>query len=144
MIDDKVLNKFSKALKKENLKLTIQRQAVLKNVMENRDHRECDEIYDNLKKEEVNVSRATVYRTVGILEKYGFVRKLELGDGRARYEYKLGMGHHDHMVCIECGKIIEYFNSEIEDLQEKICNDMNFKLVRHIHQLFGICSICQD
>ena len=144
MIDDKVLNKFSKALKKEILKLTIQRQAVLKNVMENRDHRECDEIYDNLKKEEVNVSRATVYRTVGILEKYGFVRKLELGDGRARYEYKLGMGHHDHMVCIECGKIIEYFNAEIEDLQEKICNDMNFKLVRHIHQLFGICSICQD
>ena len=144
MIDDKVLTKFAKVLKKENLKLTQQRQAVLKNVMDNRDHRECDEIFDHLKREGMNVSRATVYRTVAILEKYGFVRKLELGDGRARYEYKLGMGHHDHIICVDCGKIIEFFNAEIEDLQEKICKDMNFKLVRHIHQLFGLCQTCQE
>ena len=144
MIDEKVLNKFSKVLKKENLKLTRQRQAVLKDVMENMGHRECDEIFDHLKHEGKEVSRATVYRTVFILEKYGFLRKLELGDGRARYEYKLGMGHHDHMVCIECAKIIEFFNAEIEDLQEKICDDMNFKLVRHIHQLFGLCETCRE
>ena len=67
MIDDKVLTKFSKVLKKENLKLTIQRQAVLKDVMENRDHRECDEIFDHLKRDGMNVSRATVYRTIAIL-----------------------------------------------------------------------------
>tara|TARA_B100000029_G_scaffold512686_1_gene610054 strand:- start:1098 stop:1532 length:435 start_codon:yes stop_codon:yes gene_type:complete len=144
MIDDKVLTKFSKVLKKENLKLTHQRQAVLKDVMENRDHRECDEIFDHLKRDGMNVSRATVYRTIAILEKYGFVRKLELGDGRARYEYKLGMGHHDHMICVDCGKIIEFFNAEIEDMQDKICEDMNFKLVRHIHQLFGLCQTCQE
>lgn len=144
MIDEKVINKFTQVLKKENLKFTQQRLAVLKDVVENRDHRECDEIFDHLKGEGKIVSRATVYRTVSILEKYGFVRKLELGDGRARYEYKLGMGHHDHMVCVECSKIIEFYNAEIEDLQEKICDDMNFKLVRHIHQLFGLCETCRE
>ena len=144
MIDEKVLNKFSRVLKKENLKLTRQRKAILKDVMGNRSHRECDEIFDHLKHEGEKVSRATVYRTISILVKYGFLRKLELGDGRARYEYKLGMGHHDHMVCIECAKIIEFFNAKIEDLQEKLCDDMNFKLVRHIHQLFGLCETCRE
>ena len=144
MIDKKVLEKFQSVLKKEQLKLTKQRLTVLENVVNNRGHRECDEIYDQLKSDGKNVSRATVYRTIAILEKYAFLRKLELGDGRARYEYKLGLGHHDHMVCIECGQIIEFFNTEIESLQDQICKEKNFKLVRHIHQLFGVCEICQD
>ena len=143
-MDKQILNKFKTVLKKEQLKLTKQRLAVLANMIKSKGHRECDEIYDQLKSNGENVSRATVYRTVAILEKYGFLRKLELGDGRARYEYKLGLDHHDHMVCIECGQIIEFVNSEIELLQDKICIDMNFKLVRHIHQLFGVCEICQN
>ena len=141
MVDQKILDKFQNVLKKENLKLTKQRLAVLSNIVHNDSHRECDEIYEQIKAKGENVSRATVYRTVAILEKYSFLRKLELGDGRARYEYKLGQGHHDHMVCIECGDIIEFYNDELETLQEKICKKMNFKLVRHIHQLFGVCKI---
>ena len=143
MVDQKILDKFQNVLKKENLKLTKQRLAVLNNVVHNDGHRECDEIYEQIKAKGEYVSRATVYRTVAILEKYSFLRKLELGDGRARYEYKLGQGHHDHMVCIECGEIIEFLNDELEALQEEICKKMNFKLVRHIHQLFGVCEICQ-
>jgi len=144
MVDKKILDKFKNILKKENLKLTKQRLAVLSNVVNNSGHRECDEIFDQIKSQGENVSRATVYRTVGILEKYSFLRKLELGDGRARYEYKFGQGHHDHMVCIECGDIIEFFNNEIENLQVQICKEKKFKLVRHIHQLFGVCEICLD
>ena len=144
MVDKKILDKFKNVLRKESLKLTKQRLAVLSNVVNNSGHRECDEIFDHLKSDGENVSRATVYRTVGILEKYSFLRKLELGDGRARYEYKLDRGHHDHMVCIECGEIIEFFNSELESLQDEICKEKKFKLVRHIHQLFGVCEICLD
>ena len=111
MINKNVLNKFQIILKKENLKLTKQRIVVLNNIVNNDGHRECDEIYDNLKLKGKKVSRATVYRTIAILEKYNFLRKLDFGDGRARYEFKLDLGHHDHMVCIECGGINEFFKN---------------------------------
>ena len=143
MIDKKVLEKFQNILKKEQLKLTKQRIAVLANVVNNRGHRECDEIYDQLKSDGENVSRATVYRTIAILEKYAFLRKLELGDGRARYESKVNSPHHDHLICTSCGKIVEFIDQDIEDLQEKIAKNYHFNLQRHIHQLFGICKKCR-
>ncbi|MAJ45261.1 MAG: transcriptional repressor [Candidatus Marinimicrobia bacterium] len=136
MTDKKVLSKFQNALKKENLKLTKQRLSILDNIVSNTGHRECDEIYDQLKADGKNVSRATVYRTVSILEKYGIVRKLELGDGRARYEYKYGQGHHDHMICVETGEIIEFMSDEIEEIQDKIAKENGFEIIKHIHQLF--------
>ena len=136
MADKKVIEKFQNALKKENLKLTKQRLSILNNIINSSGHRECDEIYDELKVDGENASRATVYRTVGILEKYGIVRKLELGDGRARYEYKFGKGHHDHMICVETGKIIEFISDEIERIQDKIAEEHGFKIIKHIHQLF--------
>ncbi len=136
MTDKKVLSKFQNALKKENLKSTKQRLSILDNIVSNTGHRECDEIYDQLKADGKNVSRATVYRTVSILEKYAIVRKLELGDGRARYEYKYGQGHHDHMICVETGEIIEFMSDEIEEIQDKIAKENGFEIIKHIHQLF--------
>ena len=136
MADKKVIEKFQNALKKENLKLTKQRLSILNNIINSSGHRECDEIYDELKVDGENASRATVYRTVGILEKYGIVRKLELGDGRARYEYKFGKGHHDHMICVETGKIVEFMSDEIEKIQDKIAEEHGYEIIKHIHQLF--------
>jgi len=136
MADKKVIEKFQNALKKENLKLTKQRLSILNNIVNSSGHRECDEIYDELKVDGENASRATVYRTVGILEKYGIVRKLELGDGRARYEYKFGKGHHDHMICVETGKIVEFMSDEIEKIQDKIAEEHGYEIIKHIHQLF--------
>ena len=136
MANRKVLEKFKNALRKENLKLTKQRLAILDNIVNNSGHRECDEIYDQLKTDGENVSRATVYRTVAILEKYSILRKLELGDGRARYEYKFGKGHHDHMICVETGDIIEFMSEEIETIQDKIAKEHGYEIIKHIHQLF--------
>ena len=136
MANGKVLEKFKNALKKENLKLTKQRLVILDNIVNNSGHRECDEIYDQLKGDGENVSRATVYRTVAILEKYSILRKLELGDGRARYEYKFEKGHHDHMICVETGDIIEFMSDEIETIQDKIAEEHGYEIIKHIHQLF--------
>ena len=136
MANRNVLEKFKNALRKENLKLTKQRLAILDNIVNNSGHRECDEIYDQLKGDGENVSRATVYRTVAILEKYSILRKLELGDGRARYEYKFGKGHHDHMICVETGDIIEFMSEEIETIQDKIAKEHGYEIIKHIHQLF--------
>ncbi len=84
-----------------------------------------------------------MYRTLDILVQNNFVRKLNFGDGRARYESKINSLHHDHLICVKCRKIIEFVDDDIEELQEKIAYKFQFSLQRHIHQLFGICKECQ-
>ncbi|MDP6569880.1 MAG: Fur family transcriptional regulator [Candidatus Marinimicrobia bacterium] len=143
MTDTALLDKFKIALKKEGLKNTPQRVAVLEEIIKDEGHRESEEIYLALKNQGRHVSRATVYRTMDILVSNGFARKLNLGDGRARYESKVNSPHHDHLVCIDCGLIIEFMDQEIEDIQEEIADQHDFVLKRHIHQLFGLCKTCQ-
>ena len=108
------------------------------------DHRDAEEIYLDIRQSGLNVSRATVYRTIDVLVKNKMVRKLELGDGRARYEHKVNATHHDHLICIQCGKIEEFMDEVIESRQDEIVKKFGYKLVRHIHQLFIICSECES
>ncbi len=143
MADQKLLNRFKEALKKEGLKYTPQRTAVLEEIIKDKGHRESEEIYLALKKSGQHVSRATIYRTMDILVNNGFARKMNLGDGRARYESKVNSPHHDHLVCMDCGLIVEFMDQQIEDLQDKIAIQYNFQLKRHIHQLFGLCKKCR-
>ena len=143
MADQKLLNRFKEALKKEGLKYTPQRTAVLEEIIKDKGHRESEEIYLALKKRGQSVSRATVYRTMDILVNNGFARKMNLGDGRARYESKVNSPHHDHLVCMDCGLIVEFMDQKIEDLQDEIAIQYEFQLKRHIHQLFGLCKKCQ-
>ena len=143
MVDQKLLNRFKETLKKEGLKYTPQRTAVLEEIIKDKGHRESEEIYLALKKRGQHVSRATVYRTMDILVNNGFARKMNLGDGRARYESKVNSPHHDHLVCMDCGLIVEFMDQKIEDLQDEIAIQYEFQLKRHIHQLFGLCKKCQ-
>ena len=143
MVDEKILEKFKKILHKESLKVTPQRIAVLEEMLKDMGHRESEEIYFSIKEQNINVSRATVYRTLDILVQNKFVRKLNLGDGRARYENKVGGHHHDHMICNSCGLIIEFVDPQIEKLQDVIAEKNKFILTNHIHQLFGICQDCK-
>ena len=144
MVDETIELKFKKVLKNEKLKFTPQRLLVLEEVIANTDHRECEEIYLSIKNKGNVISRATVYRTIDILHANGFVRKLDIGDGRSRYESKINSPHHDHIICIDCGTIIEFVNDDIERIQDEICKEKKFRLIRHIHQLFGICSNCNE
>ena len=136
MLTEKIKDDFSNLLIKEGMKLTSSRLSILDNILSNDSHRECDQIYEDLINDNVKVSRATIYRTLDVLVKYDYVRKLDIGDGKVRYEKKLGTKHHDHMICIETGDIIEFHNNEIEDLQDKIAERHGYKIVRHVHQLF--------
>ncbi|MBT3477844.1 MAG: transcriptional repressor [Candidatus Marinimicrobia bacterium] len=134
---------LKKALRKEGLRYTQQRQAVWDELRATDAHRDAEEIYLSLRNSGLTVSRATVYRTIDVLVKNNMVRKLELGDGRARYEHKIDSTHHDHLICVQCGKIEEFMDEVIEERQDKIVEKFNFKLIRHIHQLFVICSECK-
>ena len=128
-------------LKSEGLRYTKQRQQVWDEIRRSSEHRDAEQIYIQInkiarKKQDLKVSRATVYRTIDVLVKNNLVRKMELGDGRALYEHKIDDGHHDHIICIETGKIIEFYDEDLENLQENIVKKYGYKLVRHVHQLF--------
>ena len=123
-------------LRKEGLRYTSQRQAVWNEIKKSEEHRDAEDIYLQLKSNNHNVSRATVYRTIDVLVKNHMVRKMDLGDGRNLFEPRIDDEHHDHMICLDTGKIIEFFDEELEDLQDKIAEKHGYKVVRHVHQLF--------
>ena len=135
-ISDKLINQFKEALSSEGLRFTEQRLAVLEDILKSNSHRDCDEIYSSLHSSGNKVSRATIYRTLDVLIDYGFIRKLDIGDGSVKYEGKIGSPHHDHMICIETGKIIEFVDDRIEKIQDKIAKDKGYEIVKHVHQLF--------
>ena len=136
MVSKNIINRSKEVLKKEGLKCTTQRTDVLIEVMNDSGHRECDEILVALNKDNKIVSRATLYRTLDIMEKYEFLRKMDIGDGKFLYEKKINKPHHDHMIDVETGEITEFFNEEIETIQNEVAAKHGFKIIKHIHQLF--------
>ena len=133
---------LKKVLKREGLRYTHQRQAIWDELSASDEHRDAEEIYLALYNSGLKVSRATVYRTIDVLVKNNLVRKFDLGDGRARYENKMDTAHHDHLICVQCGKIEEFMDNVIENRQEVIVENFGYRLIRHIHQLFVICDEC--
>ena len=123
-------------LRSEGLRYTAQRQAVWDEIRKSNEHRDAEDIYLKLKSDGVRVSRATVYRTIDVLVKNRLVRKMDVGDGRSLFEPRLDDKHHDHMICLETGNIIEFFDEELENLQDRIAKEYGYKVVRHVHQLF--------
>ena len=131
------IDQLKNILKTEGLRYTKQRQQVWDEIRISSEHRDAEEIYIAINKNKaLKVSRATVYRTIDVLVKNNLVRKMDLGDGRALYEHKIDDGHHDHIICVETGKIIEFYNEDLENLQENIVKKHGYELVRHVHQLF--------
>jgi|TARA_B100002052_G_C15766781_1_gene545025 Fur family ferric uptake transcriptional regulator len=124
------------ALKKEGLRFTEQRKFIWDEITSSNDHREAEDIFLSLRKKNINVSRATVYRTIDVLVKNNLVRKLDIGDAPSKYENKIDSHHHDHMICLETGDIIEFYNEELENLQDEIAKKHGYKVIRHVHQLF--------
>lgn len=135
--------KLKNILKHEGLRYTSQREAIWNELRSSREHRDAEAIYLALRQSNIEVSRATVYRTIDVLVKNKLVRKLDVGIGPSKFEYKSDSSHHDHIICIQCGKIDEFLENSIEELQDKIAAEYGYKLVRHIHQLFGICRNCE-
>ena len=90
------------------------------------------------------VSRATVYRTLALLQEGGFVESLDTGRGELVYEHILGHRHHDHMICLSCGRIEEFHDARIEKLQQEAAAKKGFALESHLHRLLGTCKRCQS
>lgn len=125
-----------------NLKITKQRRAVLEAFLGSEDHVSAEELYKLVTEKEPKIGLATVYRTLSLLTQSGLASELDFGDGQKRYEHKFMHSHHDHMICTECGKIIEFSHPMIEKLQEEVAGRHGFKLTSHKLDLFGLCAEC--
>ncbi len=137
------LKAFEKFLGKQYLKFTPQRKAIFDAVFATHQHFDADELVLILKEHGKNISRASVYRTLDLLVKSGLVHTLELGNSKKAYEHVAGHKHHDHLICLECGQTIEFDDSFIEMLQEKVCDRLNFQAQRHSLRIFGKCEKCR-
>ena len=134
---------FSQYLRRQNLKLTAQRELILKVFLGHRGHVSAEELYQKTKERKSGVGFATVYRTLKHLTLCGLARELDFGDGRIQYEPDFNRQHHDHMICTQCGTYIEFLNPQIEALQEQVSRKHGFKITSHRMQLYGLCQKCQ-
>ena len=121
----------------KGVKLTDQRKIIAKVMSESDDHPDVDELYQRVSKIDSKISIATVYRTVKLFEESGILAKHEFKGGKARYE-ELNESHHDHLIDIKTGEIIEFVDDEIEKLQKKVAEKYGYELVDHKLELYGV------
>ena len=121
----------------KGVKLTEQRKIIAKVMSEANDHPNVDELYNRVSKIDSKISIATVYRTVKLFEETGILTKHEFKGGKARYE-ELNESHHDHLIDIKSGEIIEFVDQEIENLQKKVAEKYGYNLVDHKLELYGV------
>ena len=122
---------------KKGVKLTEQRKVIARVMTESDDHPDVDELYKRVTKIDSKISIATVYRTVKLFEDSGILTKHDFKGGKARYE-ELSEQHHDHLIYIKSGEIIEFVDNEIEELQKKVAEKYGYDLVDHKLELYGI------
>ena len=117
--------------------MTDQRRTIAKLLESTNDHPDVEELHKRVNQVDQSISLATVYRTVKLFEESGILDKLEFGDGRARYE-DADREHHDHLINIQNGEVIEFVDSDIELLQEKIATKLGYRLLGHKLELYGV------
>ncbi len=130
------MNSIEKICSQKGVRLTDQRKLVAEVMSDAKDHPDVDELHKRVTKIDPKVSVATVYRTVKLFEEAGIIEKHDFKSGKARYE-RAPEEHHDHLIDVNSGEIIEFVNEEIEKLQENVAKKLGYKLVDHRLELYG-------
>ena len=134
---------FRRLLKERGLKSTRQRDAIIQLFMESGgDHLSVDELYQRVRQQNPRIGYATVYRTLRLMAESGWASSRQFGDRTARFEHQTEGQHHDHLICLACGKIVEFESERIEELQSHIARKKGFQIFEHKLELYGQCSDC--
>ena len=139
-----LLKTFKTILKNNGLKFTAQREAILRTLYDHPDHFTPENLYFLVKERypQLNTGITTIYRTLNLLEDNRLATSISFGTQGKKFE--LGTKpHHDHLICIKCGKIVEFEDTQIEYLQNEVAKKYEFKLTDHLMQLYGLCKECQ-
>lgn len=143
--NEEIIDELKKIVKQKGLKYTEQREIVLSILLHAQEHLTAEEVYNEIKKEhkDSNIGIATVYRALSFLEEVDLIASITFGTDGKKYESN-AKSHHDHLICTDCGKIIEFIDDEIEKRQDKIAKKNKFKITSHSMQLYGVCEACQE
>lgn len=125
------------------MKRTAQRDLILDVFLRTEKHLSSEDLYNLVKLEDPTIGHTTVYRTLKLLTEAGLAREVRFGDNRTHYEHNYKHQHHDHMICTECGKIIEFFSAELEAIQDAIAAKHKFQVSQHLLRLLGVCADCR-
>ncbi len=136
---DELKRRFDLYLREHGLRTTAQRQVVTDMFFRATEHLSIEELLAESRQEDPKIGYATVYRTLKLLSEAGLARQFHFGDGLTRYEPTLGDEHHDHIICADCGVILEFENERIEQLQRKVAKEEGFVLQHHKLELYGSC-----
>ncbi len=134
---------FVKFLKHQGCKWTPEREKVLQEVFATEGHFEADELSYRLRKKGRQVSKATVYRTLPLLVKAGLIKEVIHGEKHHHYEHTHDEKHHDHLICLKCGKIIEFHDASLREIEEKVCKKNHFRPQEILLEIFGYCQSCK-
>ncbi|HUW35513.1 MAG TPA: Fur family transcriptional regulator [Planctomycetota bacterium] len=134
---------FREFLAKRGLKLTPERRLILEEVFRQHDHFEAEELLFRMRQRKVRVSKATLYRTLPLLVKAGLLREEVFGERHLHYEHVHGRKHHDHLLCLSCGKIEEFLDETMEQLQDRVCARHGFDPTGHRLEIHGYCKECR-
>lgn len=140
MISEDVKKVFIQYLKDNAHRITNERFLILDAALNIEGHFDADELYLKLKNDYINVSRATVYKTLELMSECNILYKHNFKGDRTRYETKYGRNNHYHIICVSCKRILEFEDPDIEKLQEKICQENNLNPVEHTLQVFATCK----
>jgi Fur family ferric uptake transcriptional regulator len=132
-----VMDRIEQQCIEKGMRMTDQRRVVARVLSAADDHPDVEELYHRAAAVDPNISLATVYRTVRLFEEAGVVERHDFGDGRSRYE-QAGDDHHDHLINIKTGQVIEFFDAEIEKMKEALAEKLGYKLVGHKLELYGV------
>jgi Fur family ferric uptake transcriptional regulator len=127
-------------LRKKGLKTTHQREAIVDAFLRTSGHVALEDLLVDARKKHPGVGLATVYRTVKLMEEAGLAASRQFESGHTLYEVSEGRAHHDHLICDRCGYIVEFESDEIEQLQDSAARRLGFNVLRHRHELFGLCE----
>ena len=119
------------------------RDLIVETFLSSPEHLGLDQLLERVRAKNPGVGMATVYRTMRLLEEAGLVQTRNFNAGPTLYEMVLGRPHHDHLICTGCGLIVEFVSEPIERLQEKVAEQHGFQLMRHRHEMFGLCADCR-
>jgi Fur family ferric uptake transcriptional regulator len=128
---------------KKGLRTTDQRKLIVETFFHADNHVSIEELLAQVRVKDRRVGYATVYRTLKLLTECGVANERRFGDGLTRYELADDATHHDHLICVECGDIVEFEEPRIEDLQEGVAHRYGYELRSHKHELYGVCPRCQ-
>ncbi len=131
-------------LSEKKLRPTRERLTLLDEVMRTSGHFDADQLFAGMNARGVQVSRATVYNTLDLFVDCGLISRYSFGENHSRYEKAFGRPRHDHLICLECGDIIEFVNEKVDRLQQEVCAEHKFKPHNSTLQIFGVCSRCQS